>query len=67
MAYLSEDSIGIEAPTARNAALMRMLEDMDIVENRGSGIRAMVEADAFSSFSASKIQKQPYQFQSNVL
>ena len=42
--HLSEDSIGIEAPTARNAALMRMLEDMDIVENRGSGIRAMVEA-----------------------
>lgn len=42
--HLSEDSIGIEAPTARNAALMRMLEDMDIVENRGSGVRAMVEA-----------------------
>lgn len=42
--HLSEDSIGIEAPTTRNSALMRMLEDMDIVENRGSGIRAMVEA-----------------------
>ena len=42
--HLSEDSIGIEAPTARNAVLMRMLEDMDIVENRGSGIRAMVDA-----------------------
>lgn len=42
--HLSEDTIGIEAPTTRNAALMRMMEDMDLVENRGSGIRAMIES-----------------------
>lgn len=42
--HLTEETLGIEAPTARNAALMRMLEDMEIVENRGSGIRAMIEA-----------------------
>jgi len=42
--HLSEDTIGIEAPTTRNAALMRMMEDVDLVENRGSGIRAMIES-----------------------
>jgi len=42
--HLSEDGLGIDAPTTRNAALMRMMEDLDIVENRGSGIRAMVES-----------------------
>jgi len=42
--HLSEDAIGIDAPATRNAALMRMLEDMDLVENRGSGIQAMIEA-----------------------
>lgn len=28
----------------RNARLMRMMEDMHVVENRGSGIRAMLHA-----------------------
>jgi ATP-dependent DNA helicase RecG len=42
--HLSEDGLGIDAPTTRNAALMRMMEDLTIVENRGSGIRAMVES-----------------------
>ena len=42
--HLSEDTIGIESPTTRNVVLMRMLEELEIVENRGSGIRAMVEA-----------------------
>lgn len=42
--HLSEDTIGIDSPATRNAVLMRMLEELEIVENRGSGIRAMVEA-----------------------
>jgi hypothetical protein len=28
----------------RNARLMRMLQDLHVVENRGSGVRAVVEA-----------------------
>jgi len=31
-----------EEHSTRNARLMRMMEDMHIVENRGSGIRAML-------------------------
>ncbi|MDA8337118.1 MAG: putative DNA binding domain-containing protein [Peptococcaceae bacterium] len=42
---LSEMDLGLRSnATTRNAALMRMLEDLDIVENRGSGILAMVES-----------------------
>ena len=33
-----------EEQSTRNARLMRMMEDMHIVENRGSGIRAMLQA-----------------------
>jgi len=33
-----------EEHSTRNARLMRMMEDMHIVENRGSGIRAMLRA-----------------------
>lgn len=42
--HLTEDSLGVENPTNRNATLMRLLEELEIVENRGSGIRTMVEA-----------------------
>jgi ATP-dependent DNA helicase RecG len=33
-----------EEHSTRNARLMRMMEDMHVVENRGSGIRAMLQA-----------------------
>ena len=33
-----------EEQSTRNARLMRMMEDMHVVENRGSGIRAMLHA-----------------------
>ena len=33
-----------EEHSTRNARLMRMMEDMHIVENRGSGIKAMLQA-----------------------
>lgn len=33
-----------EEHSTRNARLMRMMEDMHIVENRGSGIKAMIQA-----------------------
>jgi len=33
-----------EEHSTRNTRLMRMMEDMHIVENRGSGIKAMLQA-----------------------
>jgi len=40
---VTEENIEEEHST-RNARLMRMIEDMHIVENRGSGIKAMLQA-----------------------
>jgi ATP-dependent DNA helicase RecG len=40
---VTEDTLEEEQST-RNRVLMRLLEDLHLVENRGSGIRAMVEA-----------------------
>jgi len=40
---VTEDNIEEEHST-RNARLMRMMEDLHIVENRGSGIRAMLQS-----------------------
>jgi ATP-dependent DNA helicase RecG len=40
---VTEENIEEEHST-RNARLMRMMEDMHIVENRGSGIKAMLQA-----------------------
>jgi ATP-dependent DNA helicase RecG len=40
---VTEDTIEHEQST-RNRLLMRMMEDLHLVENRGSGIRAMLEA-----------------------
>ena len=40
---VTEDNLEDEQST-RNRVLMRLLEDLHLVENRGSGIRAMIEA-----------------------
>ncbi|MEX2120082.1 MAG: ATP-binding protein [Pirellulales bacterium] len=40
---VTEDNLEEEHST-RNARLMRMMEDLHLVENRGSGIKAMVQA-----------------------
>ncbi|MBM4090016.1 MAG: transcriptional regulator [Planctomycetes bacterium] len=40
---VSEENLEEESST-RNSVLMRLMEDLHLVENRGSGIRAMLEA-----------------------
>lgn len=42
--YLTEELLGQGHHATRNAALVRLLEDLRLVENRGSGIQAMIEA-----------------------
>ena len=40
---VTEENLEAESST-RNSVLMRLMEDLHLVENRGSGIRAMLEA-----------------------
>jgi ATP-dependent DNA helicase RecG len=40
---VTEENLEVEHST-RNAVLMRLMEDLHLVENRGSGIKAMLEA-----------------------
>jgi ATP-dependent DNA helicase RecG len=41
--HVTEETLEVEQST-RNRVLMQLMEDLHLVENRGSGIRAMIEA-----------------------
>ena len=45
-----------EEHSTRNARFMRMMEDLHIVENRGSRIKAMLQAMRAANLRAAKVQ-----------